>query len=102
MNFQIENIYTGMPLLTKDPDRLTNAVLVSKVNEKTYTVLSDFGNLMRFTLSELNELYYLKYDPEGFFKEMAKDPYYLKDRLAAQREALDNFEIFLNGRHLDG
>ena len=48
----------GDILTTKNSERYTNAILVRTTGD-SYIVLSDWGNLMTFTLDSLNEAFYV-------------------------------------------
>jgi hypothetical protein len=43
----------GMPLFSNGESFLSNAVVVNVNMDDSYTIMSDFGNIMRFSLEEL-------------------------------------------------
>lgn len=91
----------GVPLVTKDGDKLSNAV-VYEVNKGEYrtvvTVLSDFGNLLRFpSVEDLLQCYnisegyleYYRWSKELDIEASALDTQFcLRDRLERQIELL--------------
>mgnify|MGYP001376733195 CR=1 FL=1 len=58
---KLDDLYPNIQLITKNPEVHTNARVfkiesTSSISPKI-TVLSDFGNMMDFTIEELNEVY---------------------------------------------
>lgn len=59
INYFKDCLVEGLPLITKNPEFLTNGVIYKIRNDGMYVVVSDFGNKLFFNLIELDTNYKL-------------------------------------------
>jgi len=87
----------GMVLCTKKSQSLTNAVVV-EVKEGFIEVLSDFGNTLKLTESELYEVSEAWAEHSLYCEHLGIEPYEtLEDRVKSQIENLENVLNKLEG-----
>lgn len=83
-----KTLKVGTVLCTKQPQRLTNAVVLDLEDDKA-VILSDFGNVFKLSRSEVLSTYEIS----EVWKEMIQyggDPYPLSERVRKQVELLNN------------
>lgn len=52
----IKSFRVGLPIVPLEVGRLSNAI-ITEVEDNTVTIVSDFGNEMKFTYNDITELY---------------------------------------------
>lgn len=94
----------GLKLVPLYTGRIGNAVITSKLNQ-IYTVVTDFGNEMRFTESEIRGLFEwteMQAEHEAMYEQVVGEPIdvqvELRQRFETQRELIDKQLKKLNNK----